>query len=596
MGSILDFVDGKATVWGCDTETYSEPSYGLKSIQIWNPQEQHYFIHHDYLDSDVEVRRVICSKFFDWLNALHGTQIIAFFNMDFDFSQWLKEMVTNSPWAYKDKSEFGRVVPKGCFSILESDTTMYKCELHTETANITFMDLAKFLTSTTLDKATSQWLGIHKKDVATKRFPKAIPTEEEKQYAMWDAEITQMLAECLEQTGVLEGTKYVTIAGRTMGHFRDFLRKSYGLTFQEFAWGTKDKEAIEDWAFQWEKIFRRYTRGGICRAFKTGHFVNCHHIDAKSMYPSQMDLDYIPHGPPLYEPPKTKYTTIYFPKGYYVLRNDKVSGIQFRSKELCQRYAYKKVYEPAEYVESVYFDGTFPIWEAEYNIFNECFEPVGEVDDSKRIYVEMLHNTVLKTYIEELYQGKETNTGTKKYYYKILMNALYGKFLSRPDGVAITYMNGERKKVEETDRQTYYLPLGNWVAMMGRVSLMKCLLSIPKDNLLYCDTDSCIYIGNVEPNVKIGKNLGCWAIENDGFESWIVGPKTYQELNPDGTLITKCAGLSNDVRKTIPFMGLQEDQVFNVYKARRDPDTWAINIKPTEFKISTKASAFRNRS
>ena len=122
---------------------------------------------------------------------------------------------------------------------------------------------------------------------------------------------------------------------------------------------------------------------------------------------------------------------------------------------------------------------------------------------------------------------------------------------------------------------------------------MKCLLSIPKDNLLYCDTDSCIYIGDIHPKVTIGKYLGEWGIENDNFSAWIVGPKTYQELNEDGSLITKCAGLSNEVRAQLPFMALEEGKTFLVNKARRDPETWAINIMPTEFTISTKAQAFR---
>ena len=102
-----------------------------------------------------------------------------------------------------------------------------------------------------------------------------------------------------------------------------------------------------------------------------------------------------------------------------------------------------------------------------------------------------------------------------------------------------------------------------------------------------------VYIGDVQPNVNIGKDLGDWGFENDNFQSWIVGCKTYQELNDDGTLITKCAGLDNNVRAKVPFMDLAEGKTYDVHKARRDPITWAINILPITFKISTKATAFR---
>lgn len=64
--------------------------------------------------------------------------------------------------------------------------------------------------------------------------------------------------------------------------------------------------------------------------------------------------------------------------------------------------------------------------------------------------------------------------------------------------------------------------------------------SIPPEDALYCDTDSLIWKGDSFPDVKLGKGLGEWGVENDHFKCNIVGPKAYQELNSDGTLITKC--------------------------------------------------------
>ena len=598
MGSILDLLktDDKdiITIYGCDTETYADNGeYGLKSIQIWNPDNQLYITSHDYALPNVDIRQIICSKFGEWLCTLTGKVIVAFFNMQFDFSQIVYWLVHSSGWEYLNPEDIRGKVRKGCFTILETDTNIYKVTINTGPAYIVFMDVANFLTATSLNRACSEWIGECKVDVDSKKFPKAFPTDLEKQYAMKDAELTYKLFVKLDQEGVIEDTSYVTIAGRTMGHFKDYIKRNFGLSFNQFAYGEYEDSEVEEMALEWEGVLRPFTRGGICRAFRTGLFTNCHHIDARSMYPSQCDLDKIPHGPVLYHLPKDKdYTTIYYPVGHFYLKEGKISGIQFRRKSQCVQYAWTKVYEPSEYVDDMYLDGTFPIWEAEYKILLECFH-CDDLDDSKRVYVEMIDNHVLKKYIRFLYDGKMNNKGTKRNYFKILMNALYGKFLTRPDGVLIDYSEGERRKVMQDGKRTYYLPLGNWIAMMGRVSLMKCLLSIPKDNLLYCDTDSCIYIGDIHPNVKIGKYLGEWGIENDNFSAWIVGPKTYQELNEDGTLITKCAGLSNEVRAQLPFMALEEGKTFLVNKARRDPETWAINIMPTEFTISTKAQAFR---
>lgn len=90
----------------------------------------------------------------------------------------------------------------------------------------------------------------------------------------------------------------------------------------------------------------------------------------------------------------------------------------------------------------------------------------------------MSENVVLNPYVEELYKGKQENTGSKKLYFKYLLNALYGKFLTRPDGKGINYIcvNGEWKRVKvETLKKVYYLPLGSWIAMMGRVTLMNAI-------------------------------------------------------------------------------------------------------------------------
>ena len=598
MGSILETLgkNDTFTVYGCDTETYNDSDqYGLKSIQIYNPKESHYFISDNYETDDDSVRSKICAQFVDWLKSLSGSVVVCFFNMAFDFSQVVKYLVLESGLEYLPNDQVKVKVRKGCLTILETDTNIYKVQINTGDAYITFVDVANFLTATSLNKACKDWINDSKVEVESKKFPKQRPTEKEQEYAMKDAELTYRLFMKLDEEGVIEKTKYVTIAGRTMGHFKDFIKRNYGLTFNQFAYGYYKDDECEEMALEWEAVLRDFTRGGICRAFQTGLFHDCHHIDARSMYPTQCDLPFIPHGPVLREPPKDcNYTIIHFPVGHFDLREGKISGIQFRRKSQCCQYAWDKVFEPSEYVDSMFLDGTFPIWDAEYQVMLECFQ-CDDLDDSKRVYVEMAPNIVLKDYINYLYDGKQNNTGTKRNYYKILMNALYGKFLTRPDGIMIDYSNGERRKVAQDGKRTYYLPLGNWIAMMGRVTLMKCLLSIPKDNLLYCDTDSCIYIGNKHPNVVLGKNLHEWGIENDNFDAWIVGPKTYQELNKDGTLITKCAGLSNDVRKNVKFMEIEEKKTFVIGKAKRDPNTWAINIKQTQFSVSTKAGLLRGR-
>ena len=133
--------------------------------------------------------------------------------------------------------------------------------------------------------------------------------------------------------------------------------------------------------------------------------------------------------------------------------------------------------------------------------------------------------------------------------------------------------------------------------MGGRVSLFKCLLSLDSKDVLYCDTDSCIYKGDKDPDVSIGDNLGQWQIENSDFDAWIVGPKTYQELNhkviaklPHNPLLTKCAGINADVREKIRFEELKEGGIWTVTRAHRDPHTWAKNVVQVPYEINCRVS------
>lgn len=335
-------------------------------------------------------------------------------------------------------------------------------------------------------------------------------------------------------------------------------------------------------------------RGGICQAVHKGRYDHAHHVDACSMYPTQMVLPYIPHGELLTEPPTGKYDTIYYPTGYLILKPGKIPYLQFRRITQCERYAYLHVYKPGEYVKDCYLDGSLALWEEEIDIILQCYDTINW-NLGERVYISMIENRLLKPYIEMLYKGKQENTGTVRYYYKILLNSLYGKFLSRPDGVNMSYTGGYRHKIEQDDKRTYYLPLGMFIAMMGRVTLMRAMLSIPYDNVLYCDTDSIIYIGDEQPNVTIGRELGTWSFENDNFSVSVIGQKTYQELNPDGEVITKCAGLSGSISRGLQFGELYDGAQFEILKSKRDKEKWYISLEKTTFEVNCKVGLLRER-
>lgn len=581
---------------GCDTETYREErGRGLKSIQMYGDINA-YITTDDWSQSDDAIREQICGEFFDILLNCNRDVNIAFFNINFDASQFLHYMITRLGYELWREPFF---VPKGCIQVLESERNLYMIQIRSKKGClIRMIDTANFLVGVTLNKACKDWLGMEKIDLPTKQFLKAPATDLEKEYAMKDAELTYRLFLKLIDEEVIEGFKAVTIAGRTLRHFKDFIKNEFAMSFDEYFYEGADKDDIKAIQAMFEIKGRPGVRGGICQAWHKGVFKDCLHVDARSMYPSQCVRDYIPVGRLLTEPPDGPYTSIVFPIGYYKLKDGKVPNIQWRSKAQCNRYCYINRYEPGDFVRDFFLDGSYPIWAEEYEIVKECYDIVGE-EIKETYYIRMGENRILKPYVEMLYKGKQTNTGSRKQYFKCLLNSLYGKFLTRPDGVGIDYVcvNGEWKRIKvETSKKVYYLPLGSWIAMMGRVTLMKAILSIPEEDFLYCDTDSIIMRKNGHfPDITIGEWLGEWGIEQDDVDANIVGPKTYQELTEDGKVITKCGGLPTEDKSKLKWLELQEGLVVHTAKPRRDPETWAINFEEIDFTISTRANAFLSR-
>jgi len=589
--------------YGCDTETYrEEKGKGLKSIQIWGKDETHYFTADDWTKDDDDVRHQVAWKFLHWLMDKECDCNIAFFNMNFDVSQFLKILVSESGLEFWNEPLF---IPKGCIQILESERQLYLVQFRTFKGRlIRMIDLANFLVGVTLNKACKDWLGKEKVHIESKKFPKRASTPKEIEYAMMDAQLTYELYLKLIEEEVIEGHKTVTIAGRTINHFKQFMKEQYDLTFNEYFYKNLSADEIKSVKQMFEEEARDGVRGGNCQSFQRGIFGNCIHVDARSMYPSQMVRDFIPIGPLLKEKPEGKYTSIVYPRGYFTLKENTVPCMQWRTKAQCFRYKYKSKTEPGDYVNDFYLDGSYPMWMEEYEIVKRCYDVRNESIE-KQWYIEMGENVILKPYIESLYEGKNNNTGSKKLYYKLLLNSLYGKFLSRPDGKGINYVcvNGEWKRIKvETIKKVYYLPLGSWIAMMGRVTLMNAILSIDAKDFLYCDTDSMIIKKPAFPDITIGKWLGEWGIEVDDVTVNVVGPKTYQELkvtydgcNMTRSLITKCGGLPTADKEKVEWAELKEGMVVHTAKPRRDPNTWAINFEEVDYSISSRASTFLSR-
>lgn len=166
----------------------------------------------------------------------------------------------------------------------------------------------------------------------------------------------------------------------------------------------------------------------------------------------------------------------------------------------------------------------------------------------------------LKNFIEHLYEmEKKCETIDEKKPIKLIRNNLYGKFSQYKKNK--DYVTIPRHKVREYVEKGYepvstmedkyicakeegeYDPsyvnpiISAMITAEARIFLYKEMLKVPKEDLIYCDTDSIAFKGNHLDKFKVGKELGEWKLEAEG-EAKFLGEKRYYIKDK-----AKCSGL-----------------------------------------------------
>lgn len=588
--------------YGIDTETYNKGGLGLKSIQIYGANEEKYIaITSDTVhESDEVIRYKLLDDLFGFFDSRGNDSVFYFFNLTFDFSQMEKYFVER----YKQSDEFH--LKKGECNIVQSPNRMYSVKFRTISGRMIYFYDLWLLTASNLNSSAKAFVGDTKIFIDDKNFEKGVPSPTEQKYAMKDAELTYKLAMALKNIHGFDLTEKMTIGARSLALFGEVVKSEGGhidIAGMRCPTPGPSSKSIQEY-FEikpkdvriFENMLRRSTRGGICQAFQTGIFKKCVHIDIHSAHPSQM-VKSIPYGPMLDERPAGDYDTVVYPDGDFGLKPGGLKMMSFTSKANCLQYQYITENQPGILVDDFALDGSYGIWKDEYDLIISQYDFAGSV---KEYYFKSRVDERLSSLVKTLYHGKETAEGARRNVYKYLLNSLYGKFLTRPDGEKITYAieDGKvlRHKEKDDTRKPVALPLGSWIATQTRVQLMNTALKV-KDynkNLLYCDTDSLIfkYYDGWEKDISIGDALGEWGVESRPEKVNIVGPKTYQEVIL-GKTYTKCAGLSHNVSDLIPFGELTDGYETTRLKAERDPDTLAISLNVRPFTITTKPQLYK---
>lgn len=296
-----------------------------------------------------------------------------------------------------------------------------------------------------------------------------------------------------------------------------------------------DKQFLVEW--------RKAYRGGRCQVnpmYQKKILNNVKRFDINSMYPWAMHDMPLPYGEPIkIETPNQYIFELYKIRIEFNLKDDCLPSLLKKNNRFCEDSYYIDTDGIIEiYISNIDLD----LVKRNYNItYLEYIEMYG-----------FLTSTLMfKRYIDKWYQKKAVDTGAQRIVDKLMLNSLYGKYGSNPEGKhkipilkddVLCYQNSE---VE--DMKKYYLPLAIAVTSWAHKKIDDGIHMTGINNFVYVDTDSIHTLGTL-PNDEVDqKLLGKYKLEGIEQISKYVRQKCYVYLQDDKYNIT-CAGMTQEMK------------------------------------------------
>lgn len=365
-----------------------------------------------------------------------------------------------------------------------------------------------------------------------------------KEYVFRDAEIALKSVLFLKQKLKEEGIKIkriYTISQIAVSYFINMMRKEkkYEHLFFNFERG----QIL--WTKYAQDIHQAY-RGGRCEVFKVGQTDNVYHIDINNLYGYASTLIRFPNlrtERKIYNPLNIMTTenilsNIGISKVMIENISDEIGLLAVRYKEGDEKFNYypkKKqvmvgVWTNEEILTAL--KNGYKLIDIEWSIiWEETINPFREI--TPKLY--------------EL--RKSSGNEFDNWFYKQMQNQSYGKLAQTKEGreyildsvdKAQEYLDKGFKinnrvdynylyeKEEKGQTKNYYMPIvPTLINAKARIIMYNELKKIPKDKLIYMDTDSIIMEGDYLNKFKIGGNIGEFKIENESKPIIVYGRKSY---------------------------------------------------------------------
>lgn len=287
------------------------------------------------------------------------------------------------------------------------------------------------------------------------------------------------------------------------------------------------------------RLRKGYT-GGLNISLHRGHIDGpITHADVHSMYPTVMSYDPLPFGEPTmsFKPPRDGALYIVETRLKMKLKEGGIAWFSFKQ-------GYDNMIENIPHgtqIEETHVWHEMTLTNVDLDILMDWYDVEFDPDYPHIYWVFKQKIGIFAGYIEHYMEEKEKAIkGSLEYTTaKLAMNSGYGRMalaretedsrLEWDDEIGDYMIHSEPTMNDDTEN---YLPYAMFVTSFARARLLEYCRAVldAGEDIIHCDTDSCIHTGGLIPGIDYGDHLGQWGIESTPISMTEGGFKRYQEV------------------------------------------------------------------
>lgn len=507
-------------------------------------------------------------SFIEWCKVAGINSTTYFHNLKFDGSFILDYLLNNGYKHVKEKKDR----EANSFTTLISEGMFYEISIYFKKKGarwqyITFRDSLKLLPMSVDSIAKAFNLPISKLelDYNAYRGKNHILTEDEVNYITNDVKIVAKAIKFL----IEQGMNKMTTASNALNEYKNIIGKNY----------------FKHWypVPAYDKDIRQSYKGGFTYLnpkYKEKEVKNGIVFDVNSLYPSVMYYDLLPYGNGIWYEGKYEADELYplyvqMISCSFKVKKDHIPTIQLK-KNL--RFL------PTEYITSSDDDIVtmcltsvdLALFLDHYDVYNLEYLSGWKFKGATGLF---------KDYIDKWsankIQAKIDGNGGLYTLSKLMLNSLYGKFGSRPDGrKQIPYLNEEGilsfQIGEVEEREPIYIPMASFITAYARNKTIRSAQSV-YDRFIYADTDS-LHLEGTEIPEQLDVDdtrLGAWKLESSFTRAKFIRAKTYvEDSNPEEAwndpdkydkklFKITCAGMPSKCYENVTYDNFKSGAVYN---------------------------------